>query len=237
MGKQTTTARRHERPPLPPLEPGDQLTRDEFERRYEAMPQQKKAELIEGEVTMPSPVRLRQHGAPHADLITWLGVYRAHTGGVRVGDNTSIRLDLDNEPQPDAALLILPEHGGQAQIDAEDYVVGGPEWLGEIAASSASIDLNKKLRVYRRNRVQEYVVWRVGDQAVDWFVLRGSEFDRLAVDADGIYRSSVFPGLWLQSPALVAGDMLKVLKTLEQGIAAPEHAEFVSRLEKPGARP
>src|SRR5262249_57904199 len=88
-------------PLTPPLETGDQLSRDEFERRYDAMPNVKKAELIEGVVYMPSPVRWNQHAAPHADFITWLGFYRVNTPGVRVGDSGSLRLNLDTEPQPD----------------------------------------------------------------------------------------------------------------------------------------
>src|SRR5688572_22284415 len=115
---------------VPPLEPGDRLTRAEFERRYRAMPQLKKAELIEGIVYMPSPVRLMRHGGPHADLVCWLSLYKSATPGVLVGDNSTARLDLDNEPQPDALLMIAPEFGGQARI-SEDYVEGAPELVAE----------------------------------------------------------------------------------------------------------
>src|SRR5262245_5569067 len=115
----------------PPLENGDHLTRDEFERRYNAMPHLKKAELIEGEVHMPSPVRWNQHAGPHADLVGWLVHYRAFTPGVRIGDSGTLRLDLENEPQEDAALIIEPSHGGQVGIDADDYIVGGPELAAE----------------------------------------------------------------------------------------------------------
>ena len=111
---------------VPPLEPGDRLTRAEFERRYCNMPNVKKAELIEGVVYMPSPVRLRRHGYPHNNLICWLGHYQAYTPGVISGDNTTVRLDLDNEPQPDGMLLIDPACGGQATISADDYVEGSP---------------------------------------------------------------------------------------------------------------
>jgi len=221
---------------VPPLEPGDQLTRDEFERRYEAMPHVKKAELIEGEVHMPSPVRLQQHGGPHADLIGWMVYYRAHTPGVRVGDNCSIRLDLDNEPQPDGAVIILPEYGGQAQIDSDGYIVGGPELLGEVSGSSVSIDLNKKARVYRRNEVREYVVWRVEDQAIDWFTWKNSQFERLPLDENGLYRSEVFPGLWLDARALVQGDMAHVLAVAQAGVATPEHGAFIAKLQKQFSR-
>jgi hypothetical protein len=223
-------------PSLPPLEPGDRLSRDEFERRYEAMPQLKKAELIEGVVHIPSPVRWNQHTAPHADLIGWLGTYRAFTQGVRAGDNGTVRLDLENELQPDGVLIIEPGHGGQVQLSADEYVVGAPEWAGEIADSSAAIDLGAKLRVYCRNEVREYVVWRVLDQAVDWFVLRGSDYERLAMSAAGFYQSEVFPGLWLDPVALTRGDLARVLQVVRQGIDSPEHTAFVARLQQQAER-
>ena len=167
------------------LESGDQLTRQEFERRYEAMPELKKAELIEGEVYLPSPVRWNQHAGPHADFIGWLVFYRAHTPGTRVGDNGSIRLDMENEPQPDAAMIVEPAYAGQVRLSADDYVVGGPELAGEIAASTVSIDLHKKFRVYRRNQVKEYIVWRVLEKAFDWFVQREGDFEPLPLDSAG----------------------------------------------------
>jgi hypothetical protein len=221
---------------LPILEPGDQLTRHEFECRYEAMPWVKKAELIEGEVYMPSPVRWNQHARPHADFIGWLVVYRAHTPGVGVGDNGSVRLDMENEPQPDAAMIIEPEYGGQVTLDPDDYVVGGPELTGEVAASSVSIDLHKKSRVYLRNRVKEYIVWRVQDRAIDWFVQREGEFEPLPLSPAGYYQSQVFPGLWLDPEAMAQGDLVKVLQVLERGLASPEHATFVAQLQLRGPR-
>jgi len=218
--------------PSPPLENGDRLTRTEFERRYEAMPQVKKAELIEGVVFMPSPVRLRRHGRPHSQIITWLGLYAARTPGVESGDNASARLDLDNEPQPDAMLIISPECGGRTTISADDFVEGGPELAAEVSASSVSRDLHLKLPVYRRNGVQEYIVWRVLDQQLDWFRLRGGEYHRLEADAAGIIRSEVFAGLWLDVPSLLKGDMSRVLAVLELGMNGPEHAAFVQQLQR-----
>jgi Uma2 family endonuclease len=220
-------------PPPPPLEPGDHLTRAEFERRYEAMPELKKAELIEGVVYMPSPVRLEQHASPHFDLITWLGVYRASTPGVRGGDNSTVRLDLDNEPQPDALLIIEPACGGRVVLSADGYIEGAPELVAEIAASSAALDLHTKLRVYRRNRVQEYIVWRVLDRTIDWFVLRQGQYDRLLLSPAGFYQSEVFPGLWLDPDALIRGDLITVFQVLQQGLASAEHAAFVARLRPP----
>jgi hypothetical protein len=221
--------------PPPPLENGDRLTRDEFERRYNAMPWLKKAELIEGEVYMPSPVRLEQHAGPDADLLWWLVHYRAFTPGTRAAGNCTIRLDLENEPQPDGALLTLPSHGGKAKISEDDYIEGSPELLGEISASTVIIDLNKKFHVYRRNHVQEYIVWRVQDAAIDWFVLRGEDFERLQPDAAGLYRSEVFPGLWLDAAAMMRGDLATVLERLQEGMRSPEHTAFVAKLKEKAA--
>jgi Uma2 family endonuclease len=218
------------RDPIPPLVGGDRLTRDEFERRYDAMPGLKKAELIEGVVYMPSPVRLEQHGDPHSSLIGWIWVYRAATPGVRSGDNTSIRLDLGNMPQPDALLIVRPECGGRVRISADDYVEGGPELVGEVSASTADHDLGAKLEAYRRNGVREYVVWRVLDRAIDWFVLRGESYEPLEPGADSILRSEVFPGLWLDPVAMIGDDSARVLAVVLQGIASAEHADFVARL-------
>src|SRR5215510_11690420 len=218
---------------VPPLENGDVLTRAEFERRYEAMPHLKKAELIEGVVYMPSPVRQRFHGRQHIHLATWLGYYEAGTPGIEAGDNSTVRLDLDNEPQPDALLFIDPACGGQALIDADGYIEGAPELVVEVAASSASYDLHAKLRVYRRNGVREYIVWRVLDKEIDWFVLRAGQYEPMPLDAEGLFRSAVFPGLWLDPAALLRGDLATVLAVVQRGLAGPEHAAFVARLRPP----
>ena len=218
---------------VPLLENGDRLTRAEFERRYEAMPQQKKAELIEGVVYMPSPVRLHRHSRPHLHMAGWLAAYEAETSGVLAGDNSTVRLDLDNEPQPDLMLLIDPDRGGQTRISDDDYVEGAPELVAEIASSSASYDLNAKRNAYRRNGVLEYVVWRVLDQKIDWFVLHEGEYQRLALD-EGLYKSATFAGLWLDPEALIRGDLAAVLATLRRGADGPEHADFVERLSAAG---
>ena len=224
-------------PATPPLQAGDHLSRDEFERRYEQMRDVKKAELIEGVVYMPSPVRFRHHSQPHFDLITWLGFYAAFTRGTGRGDNGTIRLDLDNEPQPDAFLMLLPEFGGQARIDEDDYIEGAPELVAEVAASTVSYDLHNKLRAYRRNGVREYVVWRVDDQAVDWFELEAGEYRLLVQDEAGVSRSRCFPGLWLDVPALLAGRLAQVFETVQRGVATPEHATFVESLAQQRTSP
>jgi Uma2 family endonuclease len=212
------------------LEQGDRLTREEFERRYQAMPHLKKAELIRGVVYMPSPVRLDAHGEPHLDLATWLGTYKAATPGLRGGDNTTARLDLSSEPQPDLLLLIDPACGGQAQIGPEGYVESAPEFVVEVAASSASYDLHDKLDAYLQNRVREYVVYRVLEREVDWFILEEGQYHALSTDADGLFKSTIFPGLWLDPAALVRGDLAQVLSVVGLGIRSAEHAAFVQQL-------
>jgi Uma2 family endonuclease len=217
---------------IPPLVDGDRLTRDEFERRYDAMPGLKKAELIEGVVHMPSPVRYDQHSSPHSSLVGWLWVYRAGTPGVGSAADGSIRLDDDNMPQPDAFLFIRPERGGRVRISEDDYIEGGPELVAEVSASSASYDLGEKQAVYLRYEVCEYIVWRVLDRAIDWFVRRDGQYERLEPGDDGILRSQVFPGLWLDPAAMIGGDSARVLAMVQQGIASEEHADFVARLNR-----
>lgn len=211
---------------IPPLESGDRLTRAEFERRYSAMPNLKKAELIEGVVYVASPLRAQAHSNPHAHIITWLGVYESATSGVKCYDNPTVRLDADNEPQPDAVLRLI--QGGRSWISEDDYIEGAPELIVEVAASSASYDLHDKLRVYRRNGVQEYVVWRTYSQQIDWFYLNSGEYQSLAADASGVFYSQQFPGLWLANDALLSGNLTEVLRVLQQGIASPEHQALVN---------
>jgi Uma2 family endonuclease len=213
------------------LENGDRLTRDEFERRYHAMPGVKKAELIEGEVHMPSPVSFQHHGVPDGDIAWFLKHYTVFTPGTASGGNATVRLDTANEPQPDHTLIIEPAAGGRVVIDEDGYIAGAPELVAEVAGSSASIDLGRKLAVYQRNRVAEYLVWRTYDGAVDWFAFRAGRFDRLPADpADGLLKSETFPGLWLDPAALLRRDLAGVLAALTRGLASPEHAAFVRRL-------
>jgi Uma2 family endonuclease len=211
---------------IPLLEGGDRLTRLEFERRYRAMPDCKKAELIEGRVYMASPVRATKHGLPHAEMMGWLFNYRAALPALKLLDNPTVRLDNDNEPQPDCCLRIEAEFGGQSRISADDYIEGAPELVVEIAASTASYDLHEKKQVYRRHGVQEYLVWRVIDQAVDWFYLVEGNYILLPIGDDGLMRSRFFPGLWLSVADLLAGNTVGVMAGLQQGMASAEFDAF-----------
>ena len=221
------SAQRH----LPPLESGDRLTRPEFERRYAAAPHIKKAELIEGIVYVASPLRHEQHGKPHSRVITWLGVYQSLTPGVDLSVEPTVRLDLDNEPQPDVVLFIEPDAGGQTRLSRDGYIEGSPELIVEIAASSVAIDTGSKKQVYRRNGVLEYVIWQSYENQIEWFCLIDGDYRLLSPGADGIIRSGVFTGLWLAVEALLNNQMVRVLEVVQAGLKSPEHTAFVQQLK------
>jgi Uma2 family endonuclease len=212
-----------------PLESGDRLGAIEFLRRYEAMPDVKKAELIEGKVNMPSPVRLI-HAAPDNLIQGWLCTYAARTPGTQAAGNATVRLDPENVPQPDALLRILPECGGRTRLDPAGYLFGPPELIVEVAASSVTIDLHDKLRAFRRAGVREYLVWRALDGQFDWFILGQDEYRANEPDSQGALRSPHFPGLALALPALLNHDAARVLDVLQTDMQTPAHAAFVAQL-------
>lgn len=212
----------------PSLSNGDHLTRDEFLRIWEQLPDVKFAELIGGIVYMPSPL-WKPHGRMDNSISGWLSVYRAFTPGCDSGANTSALLG-DDCPQPDDYLAILPEYGGASW--GEKFLEGSPELLVEISNSSASVDLHEKFDVYQQARVQEYLVILLKAREIRWHRLVKGEYKRIAADANGIFRSRVFPGLWLDSKALFNDDMAKVYATLQKGIDSEEHQRFVADLAK-----
>ncbi len=215
---------------IPPLENGDRLTRIEFERRYEAMPEKIKAELIEGVVYMASPVRITNHAKPHGRIMGWLFNYCAATEGVDFGDNSTVRLDYDNQPQPDAVLYVKEEFGGNSYISSDDYLEGSPELVVEIASSTVSYDTTENKKIYRRNRFKEYIIWRVADKEIDWFSLQNEEYAALQPDKNGIIESRFFGGLRLNIEAMLADDLQKVLADLQKGLQSKKHKEFVKTL-------
>lgn len=196
---------------VPPLENGDHLSASEFLRRYEAMPWVKKAELIQGIVYMASPVRLTEHGEPDGIINTWLGTYAARQASVRHAINTTLLLGPDDTPQPDGLLF---HEGGGCRVDASGYLTGPPELVVEIAASSVSRDAREKLVTYRRARIPEYLLWRVEDEAIEWFFLEQDEYRPLPMSDAGIIESRAFPGLRLNVPAALRLDAGAVLAGL-----------------------
>jgi Uma2 family endonuclease len=194
------------------------------------MPPDFRAELIGGVVFVPSPLR-KEHGRHHALAIGWLTHYWTATPGTEALDNTSVILGDDREPQPDAALVIEPESGGQTSVSEEGYVTGPPELIVEVASSSESIDLHAKRRDYEQAGVLEYVVVVLRQRMVHWFVLQEGTYQEVEADANGVFTSTVFPGLWLNASALLQRDGRQVMATLQQGLKMPEHAAFVQQLQ------
>lgn len=217
--------------PVLPLATGERLTRREFERRYAAHPDIKKAELVEGVTQVREPVRAYAHGRPHSAMSGILVAYAAYTPGVSAVVDATVRLDKSNELQPDAALFVESGAGGQSHVDEDGYITGAPELVVEIAASSAARDLQRKFHAYWRNGVREYVVWRTLDKRVDWFALTDGQYEAVAPDGKGLIHSNVFPGLRLDVGALLANHVAGALEVLHAGIGSPRHEAFVARLK------
>jgi Uma2 family endonuclease len=210
------------------LENGDHLDQKTFHARYEAMPEGTRAELIGGIVFMSSPLK-RPHGRMHKRASHWLTEYEDATPGTEGFDNATIIIGEESEPQPDLCLLIAPDKGGQSR-EEDEYIIGAPEFIMEIASSTESIDLNRKRREYAESGVREYLVVVIRQARVFWFVSRNGHFEDLQPGTDGVYRSEVFPGLWLDPAALLRLDAARLREVLQQGLATPEHAAFVARL-------
>jgi Uma2 family endonuclease len=218
--------------PPPPLENGDRLNRKEFRRRWEAMPEVTRAELVEGIVFMAAAVRHRQHGGPQRLLIGWIDRYINHTPGIDGGGNSSVALDDSNEPQPDAYILLPSEVGGCCRVDDDGYLEGPPDFVAEVSASTTSLDMNLKFEVYQRNVVKEYLVWRVLEDAIDLFVLEQNQYVRQPPEPEGILKSRVCPGLWLDTAALLKRNARRLHEVLEQGLASSEHKAFAAEVVK-----
>jgi len=217
-------------PRLPLLEAGDHLDQATFHARYEAMPPAFRAELIGGMVIVPSPLS-RGHGVYDALVMGWLTQYWVATPGTLTWDNATTILGEASEPQPDGALIVEPACGGQTGLSEDGYATGPPEFIVEVASSSVSIDLHAKRRDYEQAGVLEYMVVVVRQHVIRWFVLQHGTYQDMTTEADGIYRSNVFPGLWLHADALLRLDGVQVMQTLQQGLATPEHAAFVQHLQ------
>ena len=223
-----STAEPTETRTLPPLVAGQRLDRATFHARYEAMPSGIKFELIGGVVWMASPL-LSRHSRPDQMIAGWLIQYQRFTPGLWGGSNQSTILGDDSEPQPDNLMRIISEAGGHSRL-VEGYVEGPPELVVEVSRSSRSFDLGPKRAAYERAGVSEYLVIAPDQDEARWFVLREGRFADLVPGPDGLIRSEVFPGLWLDPDALFDGDLSRLFAALDQGLATPEHAEFAARL-------
>jgi Uma2 family endonuclease len=210
------------------LRQGQRLTQKEFHRRYTAYPEDVKAELIGGVVHMPSPLG-KLHGDSHGIVVGLGWTYSVATPGVRVSDNATTILGEESEPQPDVSLRILAEYGGQER-PSERFIEGAPEWIAEVADSSEDIDLGAKRIDYEQAGVREYLVVYLAEQVIHWFDSRAG--GELRPTRQGIYRSGIFPGLWIDGPALLAGNGTRLLEVVQQGIASRAHGAFVNRLAR-----
>lgn len=213
----------------PKLAMGDKLTLDEFLLRWEAMPQLKRAELIEGIVYMPSPTGFA-HGGVDGFVGGWMMAYCAKTPGARFAGNATVIMD-DHSPQPDQSLILLPEAGGRTYVE-NNLLHGAPEFVAEVCATSAAYDLHVKKDLYERQHVDEYLAVLIYEREIRWHRWENGAYRLVPPDNDGILRSTAFPGLWLDGKSLLAGDAAKVLAVLQQGLDSPEHQEFVARLQQ-----
>ena len=223
-------ARRVRPEPIPPLRDGDRLRWPEYIRRYEAMPDGFRAELLDGTVHVRmSALRVTVHGEPHRLLEMWAGVYQARTPGVRGGTAATVNLTVADAPEPDGVLYIDPRCAGSARVSPDGYLTGPAELLVEIGASSINSDLGEKRERYRAAGVREYLVLAPERGELYWYRLDGAgRYKRVKPTAGGLIRSGTFPGLWLNVPAAVSGDFSGVLDALEAGLASPEHAAFAA---------
>jgi Uma2 family endonuclease len=213
--------------PTPALVTGNRMSLEEFLSRWEELPELKNAELIDGVVNVPSPVSYR-HGALDNLVALWLGYYASATPGSDCAGNATWFM-LGSAPQPDAFLRISPAHGGQSR-EEQQYLAGAPELAVEICVTSTEIDFGPKLRLYQRAGVREYITVESLTQRLVWRLLENGVYVDQLIPADGIYRSQVFPGLWLDVAAFWADDRPKMLATLNAGLASPDHQAFVERL-------
>ncbi len=225
-----STTRRPQQTATPPLVAGQRLDRAIFHERYEAMPPRTRAELIGGVVYMPSPVS-PDHGFASHPVSYWLGHYQRFTPGVQGSGEVTVFLNDRSEVQPDALLLIRPESGGRIYLE-RGYLAGAPELVIEVSRSSRRIDLGVKLQEYDQAGVSEYLVVALEPDEVHWFARREGRLVERPPGPDGLHRSEVFPGLWLDPAALFARDLEGLIAALERGLATPEHAAFVARMAR-----
>ena len=220
---------------LPPLENGDHLDQPTFHARYQAMPEDCRAELIGGIVYMPSPQKI-PHSETQLLVVRWLDEYAEATPGTKALLNNTQILGPKSEPEPDACLYVTPGHGGRVFVDEEDYLHGAPELIVEVSSSTESIDLHKKKQDYQQAGVREYVVLALRLQQIFWFVRTRGKYRETPLPADGIFRSRIFPGLWLDAEAMLRGQRPGVLAALKKGLTTDEHSAFVAKLRRQAAK-
>jgi hypothetical protein len=199
------------------------------------MPPKTRAELIGGVVHLHAPGP-RSQGDLEGRIIAWIKHYQWATRGVQASWHVSVLLDDQAEPEPAAVLRILPTCGGQTH-NAGTYIAGAPELVVEVAsATTRATDLGPKHQDYQRAGVLEYLVVARGPDEVSWSIHRDGQFVPLPPGPDGVFRSEVFPGLWLDTQAVFAAEPGRLIATLDRGLATPEHASFVAHLASQRAK-
>ena len=226
-------ARRVSEKKAPLLDSGYHLSSEEFHDRYTQMPENVRAELIEGIVYVASPIYM-PHSGQHLFLATLCGAYEFETPGILGAIAGSVRLDGSNEYQPDLHLRIAPECGGRTSNPDQKLVLGGPEFVVEISNTTLGMDLHEKFEVYQRDGVLEYLVWELKEEVIELFSLQEGSFQKIKPDVKGVLKSATMPGLWFNVPAILAGDKRAALRTLREGLKSPEHTKFVKRLQGGG---
>ncbi len=222
-----TGARSLEEPHPVRLYNGDCMMREEFHRIYDQMPEDYRAELIAGIVFEPSPVSYG-HGTCHSRLTYLLETYSASTFGTEVAGDATLILGDEDEMQPDLMLRITDTHGGQSHITEYGYIAGAPELVAEVAYSSRAIDLHLKKERYALAGAVEYIVVCLNPKCMYWFDLRSGT--QLRPDSKGVFRSRIFPGLWIHEKGLLDLDHGPTSRALEHGLKTAEHGMFVAAL-------
>ena len=217
-------------PYVAPFEDGDVLDQPTFHKLYEAAPEGFRAELIGGIVHLPSPVGMR-HGRPHLVLGAWLAQYSAETDGTEAFIDITAIMSGDDEPQPDVSIIITPEAGGQTTVSEGDYLTGAPELAVEIAHTTTLLDLHAKKQMYEKHGVREYIVIETKRRTIHWFIRRDEKFVPLKLGGDGVLKSRIFPGLWLEPAAVFERSAKRLLTVLQLGFATPEYAKFAAKLQ------
>lgn len=214
--------------PRPQLRNGDRMKQPEFHAIYEQMPEGFKAELVGGTVFVSMPLG-KPHATDHVRLGSILDAYVAYPPGVEVLSEVTTILSNDDEVQPDLLMRVSPERGGKTRDTyGDEYILGAPELVCEIAHSSRAIDLNLKRKRYERTGVIEYIVFCLNPREVRWFDFVGK--GTLQTDSDGVFRSNVFPGLWICNQGLLERDYQRVMEVLKHGIATKVHKDFCEGL-------
>ena len=223
------------KPKTPPLEAGDRLSGSKFRQRYAQMSENQRsgqtAELIESKVHFSSNLRFESYSDCRSNIFNWLGIYAAATQGTSLHSEVLLCLDADNLLMPDAILRLDESAGGRSRLVPSNEIEGTPELIVEIAASRATICLREKLQAYRRNGVSEYIVWQVFDERIDWFNLQLDSYVNAVPDQEGILQSQLFSGLWLDSKALIDGNVTRTAEVRQAGLESGQHKAFVNQLK------